>query len=141
MTKNKWLKCDTISINQTFYIQIVYVIATIGVTPDFNSPVGDNFNFIEPVVLTAGVWKQENLPETDEVVAIKIGLELEKNEYSKALRYIDESIRRNPFNKELYQIRMSVNKKLNKKDLIIKDVQKMQYFIPGVSLGELINKE
>lgn len=140
MSKNKWLKCDTISTNQTFYIQIVYVIVTLGESPVFNSPVSDKYNFIEPVVLTAGVWKQEYLPETDESIATKIGIELKKNEYSEALRYIDESIRRNPFNKELYQLRMSINKRLNNNDLIIKDFQKMQNFIPQVSLDELINK-
>jgi hypothetical protein len=140
MTKNKWLKCDTISTNQTFYIPIVYVITTLGETPVFNNPVNDKYNFIQPIILTVEVWKNENLPETNESIATKIGDELKKNEYNEAISYIDESIRRNPFNKELYQLRMSINRKLNKNDLIIKDFQKMQNFIPGVSLDELINK-
>jgi hypothetical protein len=140
MTKNKWLKCDTILTNQTFYIPIVYIITTLGEAPVFNNPVNDKFNFIEPIVLTAGVWESEKLPETNESIATKIGDAIKKNEYNEVIRYIDEYIRRNPFNKELYQLRMSINGKLNEKDLIIKDYQKMQNFIPGVSLDELINE-
>jgi hypothetical protein len=140
MTKNKWQKCDTISINQTFYIPIVYVITMLGETPVFNNPVNDKYNFIEPIVLTAGVWKNENLPESDDFIVTKIVEELKKNEYNEAVRYIDESIRRNPFNKELYQLRMTIYRKLNRNDLIAKDIQKLQNFIPDVSLDEFINK-
>ena len=139
MTKNKWLKCDTISTNQTFYIPIVYIITTLGEAPVFNNPVNDKFNFIEPIVLTAGVWESAKLPETNESIATRIGDALQKNEYTEAIGYIDEYIRRNPFNKEMYQLRMSINRKLNEKDLIIKDFQKLQNFILGVSLDELIN--
>jgi hypothetical protein len=109
MTKNKWLKCDTILTNQTFYIPIVYIITTLGEAPVFSNPVNDKFNFIEPIVLTAGVWESEKLPETNESIATKIGDALKKNEYNEVIRYIDEYIRRNPFNKELYQLRMSIN--------------------------------
>lgn len=139
MTKNKWQKCDTISINQTFYIPIVYVIAMLGEAPDFNNPVNDKYNFIEPIVLTAGVWKNENLPESNDSIVTKIEEELKKNDYDEAVKYIDESIRRNPFNKELYQLRMTINRKLNRDNLISKDIQKLQNFIPDVSLDELIN--
>lgn len=139
MTKNEWLKSDTVSTNQTFYIQIVYVITTHAETPVFNNPVSGKYNFIEPVVLKAEVREKKYLPETNESIAAKIIEELKKNEYIEALYYIDESIRRNPFNKELYQLRMSINRKLNRNDIIIKDAQKMQNFIPGVSLDELMN--
>lgn len=140
MTKNKWLNCDTISINQTFYIPIVYIITMLGETPVFDNPVDEKYNFIEPIILTAGVWKNENLPEPNDSIVTKMGEELKKNEYNKAVRYIDESIRRNPFNKELYQLRMTINRKLNRNDLIAKDIQKLQNFITDVSLDELIDK-
>ena len=139
-TKNNWLKCDTTFTNQTFYIQIIYNITTRGKRPVFNAPIIDKYNFIKPIVLTAEVWKKEYLPETAEHIATKVGEELKKNEYSEALSNINELIRRNPFKKELYQLRMSINKKLNKKKMILKDVQKVQNFIPGVSLDELLNK-
>lgn len=140
ITNNNWLKCDTISINQTFYIPIIYVITTQGEIPVFNSPVNDRYNFIKPIILAAEVKKSKDLPETDEFIATKIVDELKKNEHDEAIRYIDESVRRNPFKKELYQLRISINRKLNKNDSVIKDFQKMQNFIPGVSLDDLVNK-
>ena len=138
MTKNKWLKSDTVSTNQTFYVQIAYAL---GNTPVIENPVKDKHNFIDVIVVTAlGLGNDNFLPESDESIATKLGEALEKNKYSKAQSYIDELIRRNPFNKELYQLRMTNSRKLNKNELIIKDIQKMQNFIPGVSLDELINK-
>jgi len=137
MTKNKWLKCDTISVNQTFYIQIVYVL---GENPIVKNPVKDKYNFVDVVVLTALGFHNNNLPESNESIATKLATELKNNNYKEALNYVDESIRRNPFNKELYQLRMTINRKLKNNDLVIKDLQKMQNFIPGVSLDELINE-
>jgi hypothetical protein len=137
MTKNKWLKCDTISVDQTFYVQIAYAI---GDNQNVENPVKDKYNFVDVVVLTAIGLFNNYLPESDESIATKLAEELKKNNYNKALSYIDESIRRNPFNKESYQLRMTINKKLNRNDLIAKDIQKLQNFIPGVSLDELINK-
>ena len=137
MTKNKWLKCDTISVDQTFYVQIAYVL---GDNRNVENPVKDKYNFVDVVVLTAFGLPNNYLPESDESIATKLTEELKKNNYKKALTYVDESIKRNPFNKELYQLRIFICKKLDKNDLIIKDFQKMQNFIPGVSLDELINK-
>lgn len=138
MTKNKWLKCDTISINQTFYVQIAYVM---GNTPDIKNQVKDKLNFIDLVALTAmGLSNDSYLPESDESIAAKFGEALKKNEYNEAINYINELIKRNPFNRELYQLRMSINGKLSKNDLMMKDLQKIQNFIPGVSLDELIKE-
>lgn len=137
MTKKKWLKCDTISVNQTFYVQIVYEL---GDNPVIKNPVKDKYNFVDVVVLTAFGFPNNNLPESNETIAIKLAKELKKNNYKEALDYVDESIRRNPFNKELYQLRMTINGKLKNNDLMIRDLQKIQNFIPGVSLDELINE-
>jgi hypothetical protein len=139
MTKGKWLKCDTISTNQTFYLPIVYTITTFAESPSYINPVSDKFNFIEPVLITAVKLKDKYLPETDEYIANMIVEKLNEKQYSEVLDYINESIRRNPFNKELYQLRMYVNRKLNNNDLVIKDSWKMQNFIPGVSLEEIVN--
>jgi hypothetical protein len=63
---------------------------------------------------------------------------MKKEDYAEALKCISELIKRNPFNKELYQIRISIHQRLNKNELIMQDLIKMQNFIPGVSLDELI---
>jgi len=138
MTKNNWLKCDTISTNQRFYFQIAYIMEN---TPSIKISVKDKHNFIDLVVLTSiGSIDNNYLPESDESIATKFGEALKRNEYSETLNYINELIKRNPFNKELYQLRMSINRKLSKNDLMIKDLEKIQNFIPGVSLDELLNK-
>ena len=137
MTKDKWLKCDTISVNQTFYFQIV---CALGKSPVVKNPVKDKYNFVDVIAITAFGLINNDFPESDESIANKIAKQLKKNNYKKALRYVDETIRRNPFNKELYQLRMTINGKLKNNDLVNKDLQKMQNFIPGVSLDELINE-
>ena len=139
MTQNKWLKSDSISTNQTFYIQIVYIIGLYGNTPTINDPVKNNFNFMEPVVLMASVFKNEFLPDSDEYIATRYSECMKNGDYAEALKCVTELIKRNPFNKKLYQSRISINNIQKRNDLIIQDVQKMQNFIPGVTLDELIN--
>lgn len=134
MTKNKWLTCDTLSVNQTFYVQIVYELEH---SPIINIPEIDKYNFVEVAVITA--FGNNELPESNESLLTKLAEELKKNNFEEALNYVDESIRRNPFNKELYQLRISINRKLKNNDLVIKDLQKIQNFIPGVSLDELVS--
>ncbi len=137
MTKNKWLKCDTISANLTFYVQIV---CALGDNPVIKNPVKDKYNFVDLIVITAFGLINSDFPETNESIATKLAKELKKNNYKDARSYVDESIRRNPFNKELYQLRMTINGKLKNNDLVHNDLQKMQNFIPGVSLDELLNE-
>ena len=140
-TSKLWLKCDTVSNNQAFYIQIAFVLS--GPTPNFFvlNPT-TNKMFIEPVTVTAMYPKNENsfILETDESLAIKCSVLIYSKRYDEALGFIDELIRRNPFMKELYQYRISVCKKLGRQDLIEIDVQKLQNFADGLSLAELLNK-
>jgi tetratricopeptide (TPR) repeat protein len=138
MSKDNWLKSDSISTNQIFYIQIAYSFSRTKDIPTVINPVKSNYNFIEPVVLTALLGKKDNLPDSDEYIATKCNELINDGLYDEALTYIDELIKRNPFNKELYQLRISINKALKKNDLILQDAKKLKDFIPGVSLDELI---
>ncbi len=137
-SKDNWLKSDSISANQTFYIQIAYTFGSTKDTPSVINPVKSNYNFIEPVVLTALLGKKDKFPASDEYIATKCNESINSGLYSEALKYIDELIKRNPFNKELYQWRISINKELKQNDLILKDAKKLSDFIPGVSLDELV---
>lgn len=140
MTKNKWLRSDSVSTNQTFYIQIAYVISRfLGREQEVNNPVKGGYNFVDPVVLTAAALNKKSLPVSDEYIVNELSEAMKKNELTEALKCVDELIKRNPFNKKLYQLRISINKGRNRKDLILEDAQKMQNFIPGVTLDELIN--
>jgi hypothetical protein len=135
LTKNMWLKCDTISVDQTFYFQIV---CALGKSPVVKNTVKDKYNFVDVIAITAFGLINNDFPESDESIATNLAKQLKKNNYKEALSYVDETIRRNPFNKELYQLRMGINGKLKNKDLVYEDLQKIQNFIPGVSLDELI---
>ena len=139
MTKNKWLKCDTISINQTFYIQIIYVFKNHEELPEFVN-INAKYNFLDPMIVTSLSWKTENFFDTNKHIATKLGKKLKENDFSEALRCVNELIRRNPLNIELYQVRKSIFGELNMNDFINKDMRKLQNFIPGVSLKELTNK-
>jgi hypothetical protein len=137
-TKNKWEKLDTISENQTFYVQIVYTIDGSGISLEIKNPVNKKYNFIEPVVITAMVFDSNLIPETTESIAIKCSELIKSSNYEEALNQINELIQRNPFNKDLYQIRMRINQKLKRNDFIIIDTQKLNNFIPGISLDNLL---
>lgn len=137
-TKGKWLNCDTISKNQTFYIQIIYTYENFP-NSYLVKQINDKYNFLKPVVLTALAWEKTELPNTTESITTNLDEKLKKEAYKEALKYINELIRRNPFSKELYQKRISINTKLNNTRLVIADEQKIQNFIPGVSLEEFFN--
>ena len=137
MTKNKWLKSDSITTNQTFYVQIVFVINTPSNPSEDYNQVKDGYNFLESAFVTAVAVKGN--PKSNISISKEISKFCKSENYEEAKKNIDELIRRNPFNKDLYQLRISINKKINRNDLILKDVEKIQNFIPGVSLDELIN--
>lgn len=138
MTKRKWLKCDTTTTNQTFYIPIAYNITTIGNSPEVFDPVNRRFNFTEPIVLNATIFS-DALPESNEDIAQKLAQFIFEENYPQALESINELIRRNPFNKDFYQIRIMIHTKLKNNEMVMQNVKKIQNFIPGVSLDELIN--
>jgi len=139
MTQDKWLKSDSIAINQTFYIQIAYTFSSLKDTSTVINPIKNNYNFIEPVAIIAIVGNKNNFPASDENIKSKCNESVINGKYEDASEYLDELIKRNPFNKRLYQLRITINKILKKNDLVLNDEQKLQNFIPGVSLDELIN--
>ncbi|HBL75616.1 MAG: hypothetical protein A2W90_05085 [Bacteroidetes bacterium GWF2_42_66] len=135
MTGNNWNVSDSLSTNQTFYIQIAYTIAMRGkVSNEINSPVKNGYNFIEPIILTAKTGDKNSLPVSNEYLRMKCDEFFKNENYEEALKCVNELIKRNPFDKKLYQLRISINKRLERKDVL-----KMQNFIPGVTLDELIN--
>lgn len=79
------------------------------------------------------------MPAPNDFLVAKLSEFLKKGNNEEAIKNIDELIRRNPFKKELYQLRMTVNKKLKRTDLIVNDAQKLQNFIQGVTLDDLTN--
>lgn len=138
-TKNKWIRSKTITTDQTFYVQVVYRMDHLaGLDPGGDYPVRDVYNFLEPVYIAEAVRKKIDLPEANDSIRAKISKSLKENKNEDALRYTDELIRRNPFVAEMYQLRILVNRKLKNNELIAKDAQRMENFIPGVSLNDFL---
>ncbi len=138
-TKNKWIKSKTLTTDQTFYVQVVYRMDYLaGLDPGGDYPVRDVYDFLEPVYIAEAVRKKIDLPEANDSIRARISKSMKENKNEDALRYTCELIRRNPFNTELYQLRILINRKLNNNDLIVKDAQRMQNFILGVSLNDFL---
>lgn len=136
-TKGKWIKSDSIKTDETFYVQVIYRIESSDAAPSQDPPLKDIFNFIEPITVTSKASKEEGI-ETSESIGTKIAECLKSNKSDESIKYIDELIRRNPFNKNLYQLKASINKKLGRNDIAEKDLQKLQNFIPGVPLEDFL---
>jgi len=136
-----WLKCDTISHTQTFFIQIAFVISGSSLKVSVTSPVYYRF-FIEPVTITApnSIKEVAFVPQSDELMAIKCIVLVSSQRYNEALNLINGLIKRNPFKKELYQYRITIYNNINRQDLIEDDVQKLTNFADGFSLEEILNK-
>lgn len=138
-TKNKWIRSKTITTDQTFYVQVVYRMDHLaGLDPGSDYPVRDVYNFLEPVYVAEAVRKKNDLPEANDSIRAKISKSLKENKNKDALRYTDDLIRRNPFGAEMYQLRILINRKLKNNELIAKDAQRMENFIPGVSLNDFL---
>ena len=127
--------------NQTFFIQIAFVISGSALKISVTSPVSYRF-FIEPVTITNMNLENDgaSLPQSDELVAIKCIVLVSSQRYNEALDFINELIKRNPFKKELYQYRITIYKNMNRQDLIEAEVQKLTNFADGLSLDDLLNK-
>lgn len=137
-TKGKWLKSDSIKTDQTFYVQVIYRIEMSDAAPSQETTLKNVYNFIQPITITTNISKEGGTIETSESYGNKIAECLKSDKSEEAIKYTDELIRRNPFNKNLYQLRASLNKKLGNTDLADKDFQKLQNFIPGVSLESFL---
>ena len=138
-TKGKWLKSDSIKTDQTFYVQVIYRIETSDAVPLQDTPFKNVHNFIKPITITSKVSKEGGTIETSESIGTKIAECMKSDKSEETINYVDELIRRNPFNKNLYQLRASLNNKLGRNDEAEKDFQKLQNFIPGVSLESLLD--
>jgi hypothetical protein len=130
-----WQKCDSLFTNQTFYIQIAFNL--VGIQQDFfaKSAVPANKMFLDPIVVTAS--PMNSLPEDKDSLTKKCIEAINSGKFKNALQSVNELIKRYPYSKDLYQLHMSVARKLNDKKLIDQDLQKISNFADGLSLDKL----
>jgi hypothetical protein len=149
LSKNYWRKCDSISHDQVFYIQIsfslpgfypiLYMPKAMELVALFPDPV--LITLPEPLLATLSkenegkIWAIKN-----EELTLKANAYLDSAKYEEALPYINELIKRDPFTRDLYKVRIMVNIKLNRPQLVGSDNDKIYDFAGGFSIDEL-NKD
>jgi TonB family protein len=135
-----WLKSDTLKSNQVFYVQIAFIISG---GPDdffFKSAYPQNKMFTKPVAIMtfpendAGIL----MPKDDTYLSRECSNLVNQGKYEKALKLADEMIRRYPYTKQLYELRILISKKLNKNDNVEQDTRKIKDFAEGLSLDMLM---
>ena len=148
-SRNYWRKCDSISHDQKFFIQISFSLpgfypiifkpktrALVALFPD---PI--RVTLPEPLLATLSkenegrIWAVKNEELTE-----KANKYLDSAKYEEVLPYINELIKRDPFTRELYKARIMINIKLNKPELVSSDDDKISDFAEGFSINE-INKD
>jgi len=63
---------------------------------------------------------------------------IEEERYDEAIEILNELIKRHPFTKELYQLRILAHKKLGHTDLVNQDINTINNFAEGYSLDEIV---
>jgi hypothetical protein len=149
LSKIFWKRCDSIKHDQVFYIQIAFSLP--GFQPNLCKPKSKEIMKIFPEPILVGI--PESLPHTltkenNSKISVKESEELSgelnstlKNEkFEEALPLLNELIKRDPFNRDLYKVRIMINIRLNRPELVEQDDNKIFDFADGFSLDEL-NKD
>jgi hypothetical protein len=148
LSKNYWKKCDTIKHDQAFYIQIAFSL------PEFQpvscKPKSEDILrlFPEPIIISIpksllpSLSKEiNNKPiEKSEELSDRLNSNLNNEKFEDALPLLNELIKRDPFDRELYKTRIMINVRLNRPELVDKDDNKIFDFAEGFSLDDL-NKD
>lgn len=139
LSQKYWRKCDSITYNQIFYIQVV--ISTPNYMPNFYNPKVECYKrlFLEPIIIERyDIYQSKfNLVET-KVIINKMNSFLENSNYEEALPLIDELVRRDPFNRDLYKLRIMANFNLGRNEEIYKDDRRLTDFAEGFTLDDIL---
>jgi hypothetical protein len=146
LSKNFWKKCDSIKHDQVFYIQIAFSLP--GFKPNLCKPKSQEIIklFPEPIIVTIpeslmpAISKENDAKKPtkkSEELSELLNTNLENDKYEDALPFLNELIKRDPFNRDLYKVRIMINIKLNRPELVDKDDNKIFDFAEGFSLDEL----
>jgi hypothetical protein len=148
LSKNFWKNCDSIKHDQVFYIQIAFSLP--GFQPNLCKPKSKEIMklFPEPIIIsipesllpTLSNENDSKRPiEKSEELSEKLNSNLNSEKFEDALPFLNELIKRDPFNRDLYKVRIMINIKLNRPELVNQDDNKIFDFAEGFSLDE-INK-
>jgi len=149
LSRNLWKKCDSIEHDHVFYIQIAFSLNKI--MPNIFDPRSNQLMklFPDPIIITLPeplINSPDNEKEpkviipSDEALAQKLNSYLAASDFGTALPLLNELIKRDPFNRELYKVRIMINIKSGKSELASADDNKLFDFAEGFSLND-INKD
>lgn len=124
-TKSNWFSSDTITSNQVFYVQIALKIND----ADFSYNYWEAPNILEPVSVVANIPGINGKFETDVELQKILNAYFKEKKYHELSSCLDELIRRNPYNKKAYQLRIMCNSKTGNQLLVESDTSKLLNFI------------
>ena len=78
---------------------------------------------------------------SDDSLALWSSAAIQDHDYILANKYLDELIRRNPYTFQFYQLRLSVNSKLQYMDKVNDDLKKMSEFVYGLPFSQVITAD
>ncbi|MGE0079467.1 MAG: tetratricopeptide repeat protein [Bacteroidales bacterium] len=137
-TKDFWMRSDSVKENQTFYMQNVFISASIEQGISIDNPIKNNIFFIEPITITALSIGKQVLTVTNEKLIEDFAKTYSSEKFDEAIGVLSELIKRDPYNINLYQYRILIYKETGNVELMNKDLHKLSEFIPNMSLEELI---
>jgi hypothetical protein len=137
LSERLWLNSDKDTANQVFYIQILFSRSDL-LPNAYRSKIPElEAIFPEPAIIeynSATFIKNEELLE-------KANSALKSEKFEEALPLFNELIKRDPFNRDLYKVRIMINIKLNKPELVNQDDEKIFNFADGYSLDDLTQSQ
>ena len=150
LSKSFWKKCDSIRHDQVFYIQIAFSLP--GFQPNLCKPKSKEIMnlFPEPIIVSVPEFLLPTLSkgndskkpiEKSEELSERLNSNLKNEKFEDALPFLNELIKREPFNRDLYKVRIMINIKLNKPELVNQDDNKIFDFAEGYSIDELIKDQ
>lgn len=137
-TKGKWMNDRSTDENLLIIVQVCFLPFPKGYIPICESPV-DLPAFLPPVTII-NMAISETAPLSDEALSEILNRNRTSENSDSTFMAINELIRRNPFNPDLYQYRIFLNNKLGNKEMVLKDLNRINNFAGGKSLQKLITK-
>ena len=133
-TSKLWGKSDLDSTTR-IYFQLGFIMTAI----DYN-PVELNADNVVQMVFTVAAIGGFDHDVSDKYLMQSINENINKKDYSNAtLMFVNEAIRRYPYDPKLYQTRILLNSKLGNKEQVMFDVNLTSSFVNGQPLETLVN--
>ena len=136
LSREFWKRIDSIKYNQNIYIQVGF--SRPKYLPNLFIPKSEKFLKLFPKPILIPLESDIHIPFIkSQEISEKANKSLENEKFDEALPFINELIRRDPFNRDLYKTRIMINIRLNRPELVEEDDNKIFNIAEGFSLDEL----